>query len=166
MAKHGDSRCGTRCSSILTGRMHVPNGAQNATISRYEAHQAEAQTHAEIRVEIIPLRRARPQHEKNKRAMKQIQEQLDKLFTDLASRLKKYGPSDQISFCWVFESNEDLAAFEADPRFRDLCGDCEKKKSIQLHTMKPVLKYAITAGLHQAVRARKGRASPVAHAAV
>jgi inhibitor of KinA sporulation pathway (predicted exonuclease) len=75
--------------------------------------------------------------------MKQTPEQLDKLFADLSSRLNKYRPGEEISFCWVFDSNEDLAAFEADPRFDDLCGNCEKEKSVQLHTMKPILKWLV-----------------------
>ena len=73
----------------------------------------------------------------------QSKKQIDKLFSELVASLKKYQPGEEVSFSWVFDSNEDLAAFEADPRFKELCGNCEKEKTIQLHTMKPVFKWLV-----------------------
>jgi hypothetical protein len=76
-------------------------------------------------------------------AMTQFKEQIDKLFTDLAASLNKYQPGESVSFYWLFDSNKELAAFEADSRFKKLCGDCEKEKTIQLQSMKPVLKWLV-----------------------
>jgi hypothetical protein len=75
--------------------------------------------------------------------MAQTQEQLTSLFTDLTARLKKYQPGESVSFHWVFDSNEALAAFEADARFVELFGECEKEKNVQVHTMKPILKWLV-----------------------
>jgi hypothetical protein len=81
--------------------------------------------------------------QEKRKGMTQSKEQLDKLFSDLAASLKKYQPGESVSFYWLFDSNEQLAAFVADPRFKQLCGDCETKKSTQLKSMKPVFKWMV-----------------------
>jgi hypothetical protein len=75
--------------------------------------------------------------------VRQTQAQLDNLFIDLAARLKKYQPGESVFFHWVFDSNEELAAFEEDARFKELFADCEREKTIQPHTMKPILKWLV-----------------------
>jgi hypothetical protein len=75
--------------------------------------------------------------------MKQTDEQLDKLFIDLAARLKKYQPGESVSFHWLFDSNEELAAFEEDARFKELFADCEREKTVQPHTMKLIFKWLV-----------------------
>jgi len=90
-----------------------------------------------------PLPDPRAEYEKSENDMIPPKEQLDNLFSQLVDCLKKYKPGEEISFYWLFDSNEQLAAFEADPRFKELCGDCEKEKAIQAKTMKPVFKWLV-----------------------